>query len=104
MPTPTLFIIFSILLRMVEGAGTAMYSTASYTLLTLLYPNRKGTTVVSGSINYQTLLLAWFFIGCGMEREGCVLLLALIPVHSVGFDTALYICGVHSWSSTRRRA
>lgn len=72
MPTPTLFIIFSILLRMVEGAGTAMYSTASYTLLTLLYPNRKGTTVVSGSINYQTLLLAWFFM-YGVEwKEGAV--------------------------------
>ena len=47
MPTTTLFIAFSLVLRMVEGIGTAMYSTASYTLLTQLYPNKKGTIVVS---------------------------------------------------------
>lgn len=49
MPTPTLFIAFSLVLRMVEGIGTAMYSTASYTLLTQLYPDKKGTIVVSPS-------------------------------------------------------
>ena len=47
MPTTTLFIAFSLVLRMVEGIGTAMYSTASYTLLTQLYPDKKGTIVVS---------------------------------------------------------
>ena len=48
MPTPTLFIVFSFLLRTVEGVGTAMYSTVSYTLLTQFYPEKKGTVVVSG--------------------------------------------------------
>ena len=47
MPTPTLFIVFSFLLRIVEGIGTAMYSTASFTLLTQLYSERKGAIVVS---------------------------------------------------------
>ena len=47
MPTPTLFIVFSFLLRTVEGIGTAMYTTVSYTVLTQLYPNKKGTIVVS---------------------------------------------------------
>ena len=47
MPTPTLFIVFSFLLRTVEGIGTAMYTTVSYTLLTQLYPDKKGTVVVS---------------------------------------------------------
>ena len=47
MPSSALFIAFSLLLRMVEGVGTAMYSTASYTLLTQLFPDKKGTIVVS---------------------------------------------------------
>ena len=47
MPTPTLFIVFSFLLRTVEGIGTAMYTTVSYTALTQLYPDKKGTIVVS---------------------------------------------------------
>ena len=47
MPTSTLFIVFSFLLRTVEGVGTAMYSTVSYTLLTQFYPDKKGTVVVS---------------------------------------------------------
>ena len=47
MPTPTLFIVFSFLLRIVEGIGTAMFSTASFTLLTQLYSERKGAIVVS---------------------------------------------------------
>ena len=47
MPTPTLFIVFSFLLRAVEGIGTAMYTTVSYTVLTQLYPEKKGTVVVS---------------------------------------------------------
>ena len=47
MPTSTLFIVFSFLLRTVEGVGTAMYSTVSYTVLTQFYPDKKGTVVVS---------------------------------------------------------
>ena len=47
MPTPAWFITFSFLLRVVEGVGTAMFSTASYTLLTQMYSEKKGTLVVS---------------------------------------------------------
>ena len=47
MPTPTYFIVFSFLLRTVEGVGTAMYTTVSYTVLTQLFPDKKGTIVVS---------------------------------------------------------
>ena len=47
MPTPMLFTVFSFLLRVVEGTGTAMYTTVSYTLLTQFYPEKKGTIVVS---------------------------------------------------------
>ena len=53
MPTSTLFIIFSFLLRTVEGVGTGMYSTVAYNMLTQLYPNRKATVIVSISINYN---------------------------------------------------
>ena len=47
MPTPTLFITFSFLLRMVEGIGSAMFFTASYTLVIQLYQEKRGTVVVS---------------------------------------------------------
>ena len=47
MPTPTLFVVFSFLLRMVEGVGTGMFTTVSYTILTQLYPDKKGTVIVS---------------------------------------------------------
>ena len=47
MPTQATFIMFSFLLRITEGVGTAMFSTASYTLLTQLHPKNKGTVVVS---------------------------------------------------------
>jgi len=47
MPTPTLFITFSFLLRMVEGIGSAMFYTASYTLVIQLYQKKRGTVVVN---------------------------------------------------------
>jgi len=47
MPTPATFIVFSFLLRTTEGIGTAMFSTATYTLLTHLYAENKGMIVVS---------------------------------------------------------
>lgn len=47
MPTPVLFTVFSFLLRIVDGTGTAMFMTVSYTLLTQSYPEKKGTIVVS---------------------------------------------------------
>ena len=43
MPTPTLFITFSFLLKAVEGIGLTMFATGSLTLLTQLYLERKGT-------------------------------------------------------------
>ena len=46
---------FSILLRVVEGTGNAMFYTASYTLLTHLYIERKGMIVVGGIILHQLL-------------------------------------------------
>ena len=50
MPTPVLFTVFSFLLRVMEGTGTAMYTTVSYTLLAQFYREKKGTTVVSDFI------------------------------------------------------
>ena len=47
MPTPILFVTYSLLLRMVEGVGTAMCAAASYTQLTQFYPDKKGIVVVS---------------------------------------------------------
>ena len=47
MPTPVLFTVFSFLLRVVDGTGTAMFMAVSYTLLTQSYPEKKGTIVVS---------------------------------------------------------
>ena len=47
MPTPVSFTVFSFLLRVVDGTGTAMFMTVSYTLLTQSYPEKKGTIVVS---------------------------------------------------------
>ena len=41
------FITFSMLLRTVEGIGTAGYFTASFTIATTLYPTKTGTVVVS---------------------------------------------------------
>ena len=46
MPTPVLFTVFSFLLRVMEGTGTAMFTTVSYALLTQFYPEKKGTIVV----------------------------------------------------------
>ena len=51
-----------------EGVGTAMYSTASYTLLTQMYSKKKGTLVVSGNsweclsnqCSFTTLLLGGY--------------------------------------------
>ena len=58
MPSQASFLTFSFLLRIVGGIGTAMYATASYTQLTLFYPDKKGTIVVSGSVQYPTFCWA----------------------------------------------
>lgn len=54
MPTPALFLVFSFLPRIVEGVGTALFSTASYAQLTQFYPDKKGTIVVSGTATRST--------------------------------------------------
>ena len=53
-PTQALFLVFSFLPRIVEGAGTAMFSTASFAQLTEFYPDKKGTIVVSGTATRST--------------------------------------------------
>jgi len=55
MPTPALFIVFSFIIQIVQGVGTAMYTTASYTQLTQFYPTKKGKIVVSGSDLFDSL-------------------------------------------------
>ena len=52
MPNGAVFITFSFILRAVEGVGTAMYSTASYALLTQLFSEHKGMIVVSQLMEY----------------------------------------------------
>ena len=42
-----LFVVFSFLLRFVDGTGTAMFVTVSYTLLAQLYSKKKGAIMVS---------------------------------------------------------
>lgn len=46
MPSGWPFISSAILLRLIEGVGWSMYSTAAYTLLTQLFPTRVGTVTV----------------------------------------------------------
>ena len=41
------FILFSVLLRVVEGIGSAGYATALFTMATVLYPKSTGTVIVS---------------------------------------------------------
>ena len=55
MPSRASFMAFSFLLRIIEGIGTAMYVTASYTQLTTFYPEKKGKIVVSGSDLFDSL-------------------------------------------------
>ncbi len=41
------FVVYSVLLSIVEGIGIAAYSTGMYTMATVLYPKSTGTVVVS---------------------------------------------------------
>ena len=41
------FILYSVLLRVVEGVGSGAYSTGMYTMATVLYPKSTGTVIVS---------------------------------------------------------
>ena len=46
-----IFVTFCVLLRMVEGVGSAMFITAAFTLLPLLFPNSVGTMTVSNALS-----------------------------------------------------
>ena len=50
MSTAALFLAFSFILRIVSGIGIAMFSTASYTLLTQFFATKKGSIVVSETV------------------------------------------------------
>ncbi len=47
MSSKSKFILFSVLLRVVEGIGSGAYSTGMYTMATVLYPKSTGTVIVS---------------------------------------------------------
>ena len=47
MPSSLLFVIFSVLLRITEGIGSASYFTSSFTLATVMYPKSVGMVMVS---------------------------------------------------------
>ena len=67
MPNQALFLVFSFLPRIVEGAGTAMFSTASYAQLTEFYPDKKGTFVVSDTTTRSTLSCELFGLICSKD-------------------------------------
>ena len=46
------FVIFSMLLRIIEGIGSAGYITASFTIATILYPENTGTVIVRTTDHY----------------------------------------------------
>ena len=67
MPTQALFLVFSFLPRIVEGAGTAMFSTASYAQLTEFYPDKKGTIVVSDTAHLPVNCSVPFSLICSKD-------------------------------------
>ena len=42
------------LLRIIEGIGSAGYITASFTIATILYPENTGTVIVRTTVHYYT--------------------------------------------------
>ena len=87
MPTPVTFVVFSFLLRTTEGIGTAMFNTASYTLLTHLYAKNKGMIVVrlhrstshmKGKSNYCSLVTEYnYVVYCDVGNPACMFLHSL---------------------------
>ena len=47
LPSGWVFILFCVLLRMTEGVGSAMYFTATFTLVPEFYPTKVSTVMVS---------------------------------------------------------
>ena len=60
METAGLFLGFSFVLRIVSGVGIAMFSTASYTLLTQFFATKKGSIVVSAQQNLVMYPGSWW--------------------------------------------
>ena len=60
METAGLFLGFSFVLRIVSGVGIAMFSTASYTLLTQFFATKKGSVVVSAQRNLVMYPGSWW--------------------------------------------
>ena len=81
MPTRALFLAFSFLPRIVEGAGTALFSTASYAQLTEFYPDKKGTIVVSDTTVPDT-----------HSPVNCSVPFSLICSKSLGFFLQMLSC------------
>jgi len=65
MPSGWIFILFGVLLRMMEGVGFAMFDTATYALLAELFPNNVATVTVRVSSGLATeALTTSIFITC----------------------------------------
>ena len=47
MPSGTVFIVFAVLIRMIEGVGWAMTVATTFAFLPILYPSRVATLTVS---------------------------------------------------------
>ena len=67
MPSTQMFVIFGILLRLVEGVGWAMCETANFALMPQLFPSRIATVNVS-LLFYVSCLL--FFVRQGIMAVG----------------------------------
>ena len=48
LPSNWIFVLFCVLLRVTEGTGSALFITATFTLLPVLYPKSTGTVTVCG--------------------------------------------------------
>ena len=99
-------IVFSFLLEMVEGIGTAMYRTATFTLLTQLYPDRKGLVAVSilSSVSICSYLrdsLITGTINCPELQNSQLIVLVIKPVPKVSQSLhAVLCCTTNCWSRT----
>ena len=71
METAGLFLGFSFVLRIVSGVGIAMFSTASYTLLTQFFATKKGSIVVSAQQDLVSYSGSWW---AGRKRAWYLLL------------------------------
>ena len=61
LPPGWVFILFCTLLRMTEGAGSAMFFTAVFTLLPEYYPSRVGTVLVNDQNTLLVFIIQFTF-------------------------------------------